>query len=75
MTLFWGRRYYPQGSTHVDPASGPTVVGDTDRAAFVAAAHDGQQSTSARMLQDDPHVLVDVQLITQQNTRRCQRPL
>ena len=44
-------------STYVDPASAPTVVGNTDDAAFVAAAHDGRNERLSARLQDGPDVL------------------
>ena len=44
-------------STYVDLASAPTVVGDTDDAAFVAAAHDGQNERLSARLQDGHTVL------------------
>ena len=44
-------------STFVDPASAPTVVGNTDDAAFVAAAHDGRNERLSARLQDGPDVL------------------
>ena len=45
-------------STYVDPASAPTVVGNTDDAAFAAAAHDGRNERLSARLQDGHDVLI-----------------